>query len=488
VQADDKLKAEVFTSWTSGGEGRAVDAIKKEFEKRGGVWESSTVAGFENANAAFQNRLVAGDPPTAKQVVVGKDPAEFIEQGLMNPIDEVAAAGKWKDVLPKALYDYISYDGKVYLTPTGIHGESWMFYSKDAFAKAGISEEPKDWDAFFADMDKLKAAGVTPIAWGGQAWQEVKVFNMVLLSQVGMDGFMKIYARQGQTALTADGVKKSLAIFGKLRGYVDEGAPGRNWNDATAMVITGKAGVQFMGDWAKGEFTAAGKVADKDFGCAISPASPGMLYISDAFGYLKTNDPNQDAAQKLLAEVVMDPAVQVDFSLEQGLDPCAHRCRQVQVRRLHAEGHGLHGRRQDRSGTRDHDHARTGGRADRLHRRILGQPVRRYRRVGRAIRRDLRVRSGSCRPRRTTGAGGLSLRSSKDPQMKRKRKTARRRRLIALVPTWAAVIIVYLGTMVWSVTLSFTNSRLFPSSNFVGSNSIPSCFKRRRNGWYRSRT
>lgn len=321
AQADDKLKAEVFTSWTSGGEGRAVDAIKKEFEKRGGVWESSTVAGFENANAAFQNRLVAGDPPTAKQVVVGKDPAEFIEQGLMNPIDEVAAAGKWKDVLPKALYDYISYGGKVYLTPTGIHGESWMFYSKDAFAKAGITEEPKHWDAFFADMDKLKAAGLTPIAWGGQAWQEVKVFNMVLLSQVGMEGFMKIYADKDRAALTSDGVKKSLEIFGKLRGYVDEGSPGRNWNDATAMVITGKAGVQFMGDWAKGEFTAAGKVADKDFGCAISPASPGLIYISDAFGYMKTDDATQDAAQKLLAEVVMDPAVQVDFSLNKGSIP-----------------------------------------------------------------------------------------------------------------------------------------------------------------------
>ena len=122
ANADDKLKAEVFTSWTSGGEGRAVDAIKNEFEKRGGGWENSTIAGFENANAAFQNRIVAGDPPTAKQVVVGKDPAEFIEQGLFNPVDDIAAAGKWKDVLPKALYDAITYDGKVYLTPTGIHG------------------------------------------------------------------------------------------------------------------------------------------------------------------------------------------------------------------------------------------------------------------------------------------------------------------------------------------------------------------------------
>jgi glucose/mannose transport system substrate-binding protein len=321
AQADDKLKAEVFTSWTSGGEGRAVDAIKKEFEKRGGVWESSTVAGFENANAAFQNRLVAGDPPTAKAGRRRQGSSRIHRTGHDEPDRRGRCSRQVGRVLPKALYDYISYDGKVYLTPTGIHGESWMFYSKDVFAKAGITEEPKDWDAFFVDMDKLKAAGVTPIAWGGQAWQEVKVFNMVLLSQVGMDGFMKIYADKDKSALTSDGVKKSLEIFGKLRGYVDEGAPGRNWNDATAMVITGKAGVQFMGDWAKGEFTAAGKVADKDFGCAISPASPGLIYISDAFGYLKTNDPNQDAAQKLLAQVVMDPAVQVEFSLNKGSIP-----------------------------------------------------------------------------------------------------------------------------------------------------------------------
>jgi glucose/mannose transport system permease protein len=51
--------------------------------------------------------------------------------------------------------------------------------------------------------------------------------------------------------------------------------------------------------------------------------------------------------------------------------------------------------------------------------------------------------------------------------MKRKRKSSKAA-TIALVPTWAAVIVVYLGTMVWSVTLSFTNSRLFPSSTFVG--------------------
>ena len=51
--------------------------------------------------------------------------------------------------------------------------------------------------------------------------------------------------------------------------------------------------------------------------------------------------------------------------------------------------------------------------------------------------------------------------------MKRKHNRSKAA-LIALIPTWAAVVVVYLGTMVWSVTLSFTSSRLFPSWNFVG--------------------
>jgi glucose/mannose transport system permease protein len=38
----------------------------------------------------------------------------------------------------------------------------------------------------------------------------------------------------------------------------------------------------------------------------------------------------------------------------------------------------------------------------------------------------------------------------------------------ALLPTWLAVIVIYVGTMLWSIRLSFTDSTLFPSSNYVG--------------------
>ncbi|MBN8953562.1 MULTISPECIES: ABC transporter substrate-binding protein [unclassified Rhizobium] len=319
--AEDKPQAEVITSWTSGSEAAALGVIRQEFERRGGVWKDSSIAGFGAADAAFQNRLVAGDPPAAKQAVIGLANTDFVNQGLMNSIDDVAKAGKWADVLPKSIYDLISYNGKVYLSPSDAHGESWVFYSKEAFAKAGVSEEPKSWDEFFAALDKLKAAGIQPVAWGGQSWQESKVFNMILLTQVGIDGFLKIYVDKDKSDASTEGVKKTLDILGKLRAYVDEGAAGRNWNDATAMVITGKAGVQFMGDWAKGEFVAAGKELGKDYGCMLAPQSPGMVYVADSFSFPKIADAASQKGQALLAEVAMDPTVQVEFSLRKGSVP-----------------------------------------------------------------------------------------------------------------------------------------------------------------------
>ena len=50
-------------------------------------------------------------------------------------------------------------------------------------------------------------------------------------------------------------------------------------------------------------------------------------------------------------------------------------------------------------------------------------------------------------------------------QAKRKRSLAA---TYALLPTWIAAIFIYVGTMVWSVRLSFTDSTIFPSSNYVG--------------------
>jgi glucose/mannose transport system substrate-binding protein len=113
-----------------------------------------------------------------------------------------------------------------------------------------------------------------------------------------------------------------MVSYKKLKSYTDAGSPGRNWNDATSMVISGKAGVQIMGDWAKGEFQAANQTAGKEFGCfpGFGPKSPYII-AGDVFVFPKTTDPAQIKAQHLLADTFTAPATQVAFNNKKGSIP-----------------------------------------------------------------------------------------------------------------------------------------------------------------------
>ena len=235
--AQEKLRAEVMHWWTSGGEAAAVKVLAEAFDKAGGEWVDTAIANGENARAAAINRIVGGNPPAASQFNTGKQFDDLVAQSLLRSLDSVAEAGHWKDFLPPAFVQAASRDGHFYAVPINVHGQNWMFYSKAVLAKAGVAAPPKTWDEFFAAMDKIKAAGLIPIALGGQPWQEHDPVQRRPAG--GRQGRL----HEGLRRARADAVKspefrKAVDIFGRLRGYVDPGSPGRNWNDATAMVIT----------------------------------------------------------------------------------------------------------------------------------------------------------------------------------------------------------------------------------------------------------
>ena len=77
-----------------------------------------------------------------------------------------------------------------------------------------------------------------------------------------------------------------------------------------------------MGDWAKGEFTNAGQEAGRQYGCipGLSANSPYLIQ-GDVFVFPKTDDPDAIRAQKLMASVVEQPAVQLQFSKLKGSLP-----------------------------------------------------------------------------------------------------------------------------------------------------------------------
>ncbi len=79
--------------------------------------------------------------------------------------------------------------------------------------------------------------------------------------------------------------------------------------------------MQMMGDWAKGEFIAAGQTPGKEYGCVVLGADGGYIMGGDIFVFPKIDDPAQKAAQDKLAEVMFAPATQIAFNMKKGSVP-----------------------------------------------------------------------------------------------------------------------------------------------------------------------
>lgn len=315
-------RAEVIHWWTSGGESAAVKQVAQAYRNAGGVWIDTAIAGGDQSRAVTINRIIGGDPPTAAQFNTSKQFLDVIEAGMLNNVDAVARAQNWDQMLPTPIIDVIKVQGHYYAVPLNIHMQTWFWYSKAAFNKAGIVKEPASMDEFFAALDKLKAAGLIPLAHGGQSWQETVLFSAIVANMGGKELYLKAFRDRDQATLLSPQFRNVLLAFKRLKSYVDAGAPGRNWNDATALVISGKAGFQVMGDWAKGEFTNARQVAGQHYGCmaGLTPSTPYLIQ-GDVFVFPRTDDSDAVKAQQLLAKVVSQPELQVAFSKLKGSIP-----------------------------------------------------------------------------------------------------------------------------------------------------------------------
>lgn len=316
-------EVEVLHYWTSGGEAKSVAELKKIMEAKGHVWKDFAVAGGGGDNAAtvLKSRVVSGNPPSAAQI---KGPAiqEWASEGVLANIDSVAKAEKWDSVLPKVVADVMKYKGNFVAVPVNVHRVNWMWANAAVLKKAGVAGMPKTWDEFFVAADKIKKAGLIPVAHGGQNWQDFTTFESVVLGVGGTKFYSDALVKLDQKALTGDTMKKSLETFRKIKGYTDAAAPGRDWNLATAMVMQEKAAFQFMGDWAKGEFIAAGKVPGKDFLCAAAPGTANAFTFNvDSFAMFKLKDSGAQKAQADLSAAIMGTEFQEIFNLNKGSIP-----------------------------------------------------------------------------------------------------------------------------------------------------------------------
>jgi glucose/mannose transport system substrate-binding protein len=317
VAADE---VEVLHWWTAGGEAAALDVLKKKLESQGVTWKDMPVAGGggEQAMTALRARVTAGNPPTAVQAL-GFDITDWANQGVLGDLNPVADKEGWDKVVPEALQKFSKHDGKWIAAPVNVHTTNWIWINKKALDAAG-GKAPETWDELIAVLDKMKENGISPIGHGGQAWQDATIFDAVVLAE-GTDFYKASMIDLDPAALNSDKMASVFDKMAKLKEYVDADFSGRDWNLASAMVIEGKAGMQFMGDWAKGEFLKAGQKPGTDFVCVRFPGTQGAAtFNADQFMMFKVGD-DKLKAQETMASDIMSPEFQSAFNVVKGSAP-----------------------------------------------------------------------------------------------------------------------------------------------------------------------
>ncbi|MCX4027503.1 carbohydrate ABC transporter substrate-binding protein [Endozoicomonas sp. SM1973] len=315
-------EVEVLHWWTSGGEARSLDVLKQKLVKQGHSWKDFAVVGGsgDKAMAVLKSRALSGFPPTATQIL-GHHIQEWGKLGLLTNLDKIANEQKWEAILPDFVRKLVSYGGHYVAVPVNVHRVNWLWVNPRLFKQAG-AKIPTNLDEFWVTLETLKKAGITPIAHGDQSWQNSTVFELLMLAMNGAEFYVKAFVELDNVSLTSEKMVNVFTAFRKLKQYMDPNTLDRDWNAATSMVINGKAAMQIMGDWAKGEFITEKKQLGKDYLCVSIPStSMSFPYVVDSFIMFEISDPENKKAQADLVKNILNKEFQQTFNMNKGSIP-----------------------------------------------------------------------------------------------------------------------------------------------------------------------
>src|SRR5690349_3428631 len=232
---------EVTHWWTSPGESAAVAEFAKAFDATGNHWVDGAIAGAgDTARPIMISRITGGDPMGATQFNHGRQAEELVKEGLMRDFTDLAAKEGWAKLInPPSLLENCTLDGKIYCVPVNIHSWQWIWLSNKAFADAGVAV-PTNWDEFVAAGPALEKAGKVPLALGKQSWQESGALNVLMAAIVGPETFLKVYKDKDETVAGGPEIAKVFKAADDARRLAANSNV-QNWNEATAMVISGAA-------------------------------------------------------------------------------------------------------------------------------------------------------------------------------------------------------------------------------------------------------
>ncbi|MEJ6001974.1 ABC transporter substrate-binding protein [Paucibacter soli] len=325
--------------WTSASERAAADHVAARMAEIGLRWVDGAVAGGGGGAAikVLNERTLRRMAPKVAQLN-GQSMSEWADMGLLLELDGVAQRRNWaRTMFPQVMAQLTVHD-HVVAAPLGIHRINNLYLNKALF-RAHKIELPNDWDGLERAAQRLRAAGVTPVAFSDEPWQVATVFEAMLLSEAGPALYKRMLVQRDLASFDDPALERA---FKRLRAWrnLSQPAPGeRPWTELVADFAAERSAMLIMGDWARGELGSLGLEGGRDFECKAVPGTAQVhLFSIDTLAMLAGNSQPE---QEKMAELLGSATLQLGYNRIKGsvpvrrdvpvdeLDPCAQQSFQL---------------------------------------------------------------------------------------------------------------------------------------------------------------
>lgn len=315
---------EIYHWWTAPGEREAADAmfaaLKAAYPDITVMENPSPGGGGVNQRVVLQSRIASGDYPDTFQTLGGAELKNYVDSGVLKPLDDLWAELKYAEVIPGPLAKAVTVDGHPYVVPLNMHIQNILYYNKPLFEELGI-EPPTTFAELMAAAKTIKEAKpeMTPLALGSkEKWGDAFVFDSIMLEEGGAEHYVQFY--KGEIDVANDPVfRAALEKFQELIPYINADHSALTWDQAVGLVGAEQAAMTIMGTWAIGAFTKGSNwEPGVDFGAVTFPQQPEriLLFHPDTYG-ITVKAPDPEATMDWL-RVVASPELQIPTDVIQG--------------------------------------------------------------------------------------------------------------------------------------------------------------------------
>jgi raffinose/stachyose/melibiose transport system substrate-binding protein len=223
----------------------AMDKLAAAYQQaKPAVRITASYAPTDQVQTSLRTQLGAGNAPDLHVVYPGNGSAmsmtQIAEAGLLADL----SAQAWTGTIPTGFKPAFQLDGKTYLFSAG-SSVIGAVYNKKVFEKAGVEAPPATWSEFLALCEKLKKAGVVPIALGAQTpWvTQLITYALVPSTVYAKDPSFDDKQLAGQADFAGSGWRQAMEMYLELqkRGFFNDKPNGTTFEQQTSMVATGKA-------------------------------------------------------------------------------------------------------------------------------------------------------------------------------------------------------------------------------------------------------